>query len=62
MASQTSKPEITTTNIETPTSPQDITASKEIQDALNATAAATINTNNNLKDCPQKIQHRLSLR
>ena len=60
MASQTSKPEITTTNIETPTSPQDITASKEIQDALNATAAATMNTNN-LKDCP-KIQHRLSLR
>lgn len=58
MASQTSKPEITTTSIETPTSPQDITASKEIQDALNATAAATMN---NLKDCP-KIQHRLSLR
>ena len=53
-----SRPEITT-SIVTPSSPEELTSTKEIQDALNATAAATMNT---IKDCPQKIQHRLSLR
>lgn len=54
-----SKPEITTTSIETPSSPEELTttttSTTKEQDALN--------TNTVMKDCPQqKIQHRLSLR
>lgn len=58
MASNTiqtaSNPEIKTTSIETPSSPEELTT-KDFQDALNTTAAS-------IKDCPPKIQHRLSLR
>lgn len=55
-----SNPEIVTTTLDTPSSPK--RTSKEFEDAILKDSLAFTNANSVKSDCPQKIQHRLSLR